>query len=61
MADTEKGRREGDPIPKDVWRDALDSKVFLLNRQTSWLTRRVALSATMAAIVASLMYGEVSR
>ncbi|WLA78808.1 hypothetical protein [Bradyrhizobium elkanii] len=60
MAENEKGRRDGDPIPNGVvWRDALESKAPLQKLQAARLTRRYAISLAMASIVAPLLHGEV--
>jgi hypothetical protein len=61
MAEKEKGRREGDPIPNDgVWRDTSEFKAPLLKLQASRLTRRCALSFAMASIVAPLLHGDAA-
>ncbi|WP_338830180.1 hypothetical protein [Bradyrhizobium sp. 27S5] len=62
MAENERGRQEGDPIPNiGVWRDALESKAPLQKLQAARLTRRYAISLTMASIIAPLAYGEAQR
>ncbi|WP_143278237.1 hypothetical protein [Bradyrhizobium sp. UFLA03-84] len=61
MAENEKGRREGDPIPNGVWRDAAESKAPLLKLQAVRLTRRCAISLAMASVIAPLMHGEVAQ
>ncbi|MCP2219932.1 hypothetical protein [Bradyrhizobium elkanii] len=59
MAEKEKGRQEGSPIPNDgVWRDAAESKAPLLKLQAARLTRRCAISLAMASIVAPLFHGD---
>lgn len=59
MAEKERGRREGDPIPNDgVWRDAVESKAPLLKLQAERLTRRAAISVAMAAVIAPLVFGD---
>jgi hypothetical protein len=56
----EKGRPgEGSPIPKFVLTDATDSKSLPLNLQISRLCRLHAVNATMAAMIAPLIFGEV--
>ncbi|MGY4160504.1 hypothetical protein ACVINW_006346 [Bradyrhizobium sp. USDA 4461] len=60
MAEKEKGRREGDPIPNGVWRDAEESKAPLLKLQAARLTRRCAISLAMASIVAPLLHGDAA-
>ena len=61
MVSKEKGRREGDPIPNVyVCQDNSESKLSILDRQVFCLTRRCAISAAMAAIMAPLIFGEVS-
>lgn len=62
MAEKEKGRREGSPIPNDgVWRDAAESKTPLHKLQAVRLTRRCAISMAMASVVAPLLHGEVAQ
>ncbi|UGY23573.1 hypothetical protein HU675_0037395 [Bradyrhizobium septentrionale] len=62
MTEKEKGRREGDPIPNDgVWRDTSESKAPLIKLQAARLTRRCAISLSMAAVIAPLLHGEVAR
>jgi len=57
----EKGRpAEGSPIPKVVLADATEPKATLLNLQASRLTRRCAVTPSMAAILAPLIYGEIA-
>jgi hypothetical protein len=62
IAVKEKGRpAEGSPIPNVVLADATEFKAPLLNLQVSRLTSRCAVSAAMAAILAPLIFGEVTR
>jgi hypothetical protein len=56
----EKGRREGDPIPYVVRQDNSEYATSKLHLQVFRLTRRCAISAAMAAIMAPLIFGEVS-
>lgn len=59
MAEKERGRREGDPIPSDgVWRDPVESKAPLIKLQAERLTRRAAISVAMAAVIAPLVFGD---
>ncbi|MGF6433581.1 hypothetical protein [Bradyrhizobium elkanii] len=61
MAEKEKGRREGSPIPNNgVWRDTAESKAPLLKLQAVHLTRRCAISMAMASIVAPLLHGDAA-
>jgi hypothetical protein len=64
MARNEKGRPAGgDPIPTTIRQD-LDLSEFKpqpLDLQVSRLTRRYAITAAMAAIVAPLAFPEVPR
>ncbi|WP_143046577.1 hypothetical protein [Bradyrhizobium erythrophlei] len=61
MAEKEKGRREGDPIPNNgVWRDTAESKAPLVKLQAARLTRRCAISLAMASIVAPIVFGEAA-
>lgn len=59
----EKGRpAEGSPIPKIVLgRNGAEDTKSLLNLQVAQITRRCAISAAMAAVVAPIMFGEVTR
>jgi hypothetical protein len=62
MARNEKGRPAGaDPIPKIVRQDDLEFKQQPLDLQVRRLTRRYALTAAMAAIVAPLVFPEASQ
>ena len=59
----ERGRREGDPIPKVyVCQDNSGSNLSPLHLQVVFrLTQRCATSATMAAILAPFVFSGVSR
>jgi hypothetical protein len=62
MAHKEKGRPAGgDPIPKIVREDDLEFKPQPFDLQVMRLTRRYALTAAVAAIVAPLAFPEASR
>ncbi|MHC2247834.1 hypothetical protein [Bradyrhizobium elkanii] len=61
MADNEKGRREGDPIPNGVWRDIVESEASLHTRQARRLVRSHAVSFEMAARIVPFVFGEVAR
>jgi hypothetical protein len=58
QATKEKGCPDGSLIPNYVLADAESITLSQINLQVSRLTRRCAISATMAAIVAPLIFGE---
>ncbi len=61
MSDTKEKARGNGPIPNAVvYHDAPEFKASLLDLQASRLTRRCAITATMAAILAPLVFGEVA-
>jgi hypothetical protein len=62
MIPNEKGRPAGgDPIPNIVYHDEPESISQRHILQVIQLTRRCAISAATAAILAPLIFGEVSR
>jgi len=63
MMRKEKGRpvAGGDPIPNVVLADDAEFKLQLVDLQVSRLIRRCAINATIAAILAPIIFGEVSR
>jgi hypothetical protein len=58
MDHIEKARQKGEPIPKSVCQDNPETKPQPFDLQVSRLTRRYAISAAMAAIVAPFIFGE---
>jgi hypothetical protein len=65
MSHKEKARQRGEPIPNAVCQDNSEFKVQPTELQhhlrVSRLTRRYAISAATAAILAPLVFGEVAR
>lgn len=61
MANKEKARLRGEPIPNAVLPDTAESKAPLLKLQAARLTRRCAISMAMASVVAPLLHGEVAQ
>jgi hypothetical protein len=61
MAEKERGRREGDPIPNVVLADNAGFISQPIDLQVARLIRRCAIKASIAATLAPLVFGEVSR
>ncbi|WP_168204675.1 hypothetical protein [Tardiphaga sp. vice304] len=53
-----KARFEGEPISNDVCQDNSEHSAATREYQVSRITRRCAISAAMAAIIAPLVFGE---